>query len=242
MNMKLLITDENKMFPFKGKDIHTKWGYIRKEEIEKSPVGSVLKTNKDKELYVINSTFRDLYSKIKQQAQVMLPKDITAIIANCGITKKSRVLDSGSGSGGTACFLATIAKHVYSYEIREDHANIAKKNAEMLGLNNITIKERDITKGIQEKNLHVVILDLPEPWLAIESCKKALTPGGWIVSYSPNLTQVKKFVSQIGQDKRFVYAKTIELIEREWEVEERKLRPKYRMLGHTGFLSFARRV
>ncbi|MFW6014230.1 MAG: tRNA (adenine-N1)-methyltransferase [Candidatus Nanoarchaeia archaeon] len=240
--MKLLITDENKIFPYKGNDIHTKWGCIRKEEIQKAPPGSVLKTNKDKELYVIDATFRDLYSKIKQQAQVMLPKDISAIIGNCGITKKSRVLDSGTGSGGTSCFLASVAKHVYSYELRKDHAYIAKKNLEMLGLNNVTIKQKDVTCKIDEKKLHVVILDLPEPWLAIEQAKKALAPGGWIVSYSPNLTQVKRFVSQVTEDKKLLYTKTIELIEREWEVEERKLRPKYRMLGHTGFLTFTRKI
>ncbi len=240
--MKVLLTDENKIFPYKGKDVHTKWGYVKKDDIEASKVGSVLKTSKGKELFLIEAGFKDYYSKLKRQAQIMLPKDIAAIVANCGVTKKSRVLDAGSGSGGTACMLASIAKNVYSYEKRQDHASVARENAEMLGLTNLKIKEKDIYEGIDEKKLDLVILDVPEPWLAIESAFKALVPGGWVVNYSPNLTQVKKFVQDIEAHDNFLYVKTIELIEREWEVQEKKLRPNYRMLGHTGFLTFARRV
>ncbi|MFW6014613.1 MAG: tRNA (adenine-N1)-methyltransferase [Candidatus Nanoarchaeia archaeon] len=238
--MKILITKDNQKFFFKGSDIHTKWGYVSKETIQSAKQGEKLLTNKGKELYVIEASFSDLYSKIKRGAQIMLPKDISAIVGVCGINKNSRILDAGSGSGGTACFLGAIAKNVYSYEIREDHAKIAQHNVDYLQLKNVKIKNKDITKKIVEKNLDVIILDMAEPWPAIDNCYKALKPGGFLVNYSPNLTQAKEFVNKLKDN--FLYIKTIELIEREWEIEERKLRPKYRMLGHTGFLSFARKI
>ncbi|MGM5482266.1 MAG: tRNA (adenine-N1)-methyltransferase [Nanobdellota archaeon] len=238
--MKVLVTDENKRFFYKEKDLHTKWGYIRKEEIEKANPGEKLLTNKGKELYVFEADFTDIFSKIKRGAQVMLPKDIASIIVNCGINKNSRVADAGTGSGGFSCMMATIAKQVYSYEIREDHANIARTNIENADLKNIKIKVKDVCQGIDEKNLDLVSLDLARPWEAIDAAHKSLKPGGFIVNYSPNLTQTKRFVSEI-QDK-FLYLKTCETIEREWEVEELKLRPKYRMLGHTGFLTFAKKI
>ena len=41
---------------------------------------------------------------------------------------------------------------------------------------------------------------------------------------------------------KFLYEKTIELIEREWRIEGRIARPKSEGIGHTGFLTFCRRV
>ena len=83
---------------------------------------------------------------------------------------------------------------------------------------------------------------LPEPWKAIENCSKALKPGGFLVSYSPSVPQVADFVNSIKKNESFVYLKTCEISEREWEVEERKVRPKSAAIGHSGFMSFARKV
>ena len=87
-----------------------------------------------------------------------------------------------------------------------------------------------------------MILDLPEPWKAIDNCSKAIKPGGFLVSYSPSVPQVADFVNAIRKNESFVYLKTAEITEREWEVEERKVRPKSTSIGHSGFLSFARKV
>jgi tRNA (adenine57-N1/adenine58-N1)-methyltransferase len=35
---------------------------------------------------------------------------------------------------------------------------------------------------------------------------------------------------------------TVELLERSWTVRGRSLRPSHRMVAHTGFLTFARRL
>lgn len=239
--MKIVTTEDNQSFIFKNQDLHTKWGFIRKEEIEKAKSGDALETNKGKKMIVLEAEFIDLYKKIKRGAQIMLPKDISTIIGECGINKNSRVLDCGAGSGGNSCFIASIAKKVYSYEIRADHTKIAQRNADFLGLKNITIKNQDIVEGIKEKDLDVVILDMPEPWTAIDVAKKALKPGGFVVSYSPQITQVSRFVEGINETEGMSYQKTLEIIEREWEVDSKKLRPKFKMLGHTAFLTFSRK-
>ncbi len=238
--MKILITKENKKFLYKEKDLHTKWGYVTKDQIENAKEGDKVTTNMGKELYVFHANFSDLLSRIKRGSQVMLPKDISTIVGVCGINKKSRVLDAGTGSGATACFIASLAKQVYSYELRTDHARVASSNVNYLGLKNVKIKNKDINEGIDERKLDVVIFDMPEPWWPVKKAHKALKPGGFLVNYSPNLTQTKKFVEELGND--FIYLKTTEIIEREWEVSDLKLRPQHRMLGHTGFLSFARKV
>ena len=85
-------------------------------------------------------------------------------------------------------------------------------------------------------------MDLPEPWKALGSAEKALKAGGFLVSYSPSVPQVMDFVGKVRVNKNFAYLKTSEIIEREWEVEERKVRPRSQAIGHSGFVSFVRRI
>ena len=241
---KILITRQGKKFYAKdlNEDLHTQYGFIKKDDLKKARDGDLLKSNTNKEFLVFSPSFIDLYRKIKRDAQIIPLKDIGLIIAETGINKESRVLDAGSGSGALACFLASIAKEVVTYDIREDFIEIVKSNVDFLGLKNLKIKNKNIYNEIDDKNFDVVILDLPEPWNALDNCSKALKIAGFLVSYSPSVPQVADFVNAVRKNQNFVYLKTLEITEREWEVEERKVRPKSRGLGHSGFLSFARKV
>ena len=241
---KVLITRQGRKFYAKdlSQDLHTQFGFLKKDELKKAKEGDLLKSNTNKEFYIFNPFFIDLYRKIKRDAQIIPLKDIGIIIAEIGINKRSKVLDAGSGSGALACFLASIAKEVVTYEIREDFIEVVKQNIEFLKLNNIKIKKINIYEKIEDKDIDAVILDLPEPWNALGNCSKALNPGGFLVSYSPSVPQVADFVNAVRKNENFVYLKTVEVTEREWEVEERKVRPKSTGIGHSGFLSFARKV
>ena len=192
--------------------------------------------------YLKSITLDDLYRKIKRDAQIIPLKDIGLIITETGIDKNSKIIDAGSGSGALACFLAHLCKEVITYDIRKDFINIVEKNIEFLGLKNIKIKNKDVYNKIDEKDTDLIVLDLPEPWKAINSAKKALKVGGFLVSYSPSVPQTMDFVNEINKSKNFVHVKTSEIIEREWEIEERKVRPKSRGIGHTGLISFCRRI
>ena len=190
----------------------------------------------------MHAGFIDLYRKIKRDAQIIPLKDIGLVVAETGINGKSKVVDAGSGSGAVACFLANIVKDVTTYEIREDFIEIVKNNIKFLNLKNIKIRNKNIYDGISEKNVDLVVLDLPEPWKALESAEKALKVGGFLVSYSPTITQVSDFVNALRDNNNFAYLKTSEIIERDWEVDGRKVRPRSQAIGHSGFLSFARRI
>jgi len=241
---KILITRHGKKFYAKDleSDLHTQYGFVNREDLKKSKEGDLVKSNTEKEFFVFNPSFIDLYRKIKRDAQIIPLKDIGFIIGETGINKESKVLDAGSGSGALACFLASIAKEAITYEIREDFIEIVKSNIDFLQLKNIKIKNKDIYEEIEDKDIDVIILDVPEPWKAIENCSKALKPGGFLVSYSPSVPQVADFVNALRKNESFVYLKTCEITEREWEVEERKVRPKSASIGHSGFMSFARKV
>ena len=99
--------------------------------------------------------------------------------------------------------MAHLCKEVITYEIRKDFINIVKTNIEFLGLDNIKIKNKNIYTGITEKNVDVVILDLPEPWQAINSAKKALKVGGFLVSYSPCFPSFDKALFLIEQHEKW---------------------------------------
>jgi len=241
---KILVTKEGRKFFAKNldEDLHTQYGFVKKDDLKKAKDGDILKSNTGKEFYIFTPSFIDFYRKIKRDAQIIPLKDIGVIVAETGIHRESRVLDAGSGSGALACFLAGIAKEVVTYEIRQDFIEIVKSNIEFLGLKNIKIKNKNIYHEIDDKDIDVAVLDLPEPWNAIGNCSKALKVGGFLVSYSPSVPQVADFVNAVRKNESFIYLKTVEITEREWEVEERKVRPKSSGLGHSGFMSFARKI
>ena len=220
-------------------DYHTKHCIIPKKELKKD--GALLKID-NYEFVIFKPDFIDQYKNLRRIAQIIMLKDIGFIIGETGLTRDSVVLDAGLGSGAMACYLAKIVKKVIGYEIQDDHLNMTKQNVKELGINNITIKKGDIynEKKIVEKNIDVFTLDVPEPWRAVKTAEKVLKVGGYLVSYSPNLNQVQKFIAALP--KKLIREKTVEIIEREWLIDELRLRPKTKEVGHTGFMTFARKI
>jgi tRNA (adenine57-N1/adenine58-N1)-methyltransferase len=222
------------------KDFSTKHGTIKKKELAKRP-GSKIKSG-SQEFIILDPVFLDHYKQIKRGAQIITLKDIGAIIARTGINKNSVVLDAGSGSGALACFIGMIAKQVISYDIDKKSLETARGNVELLGAKNILIKEGDIYdyKKIKEKDIDVFVLDVPEPWKAVKTAEKVLRIGGFLAVYLPNINQVQDFVKALPEE--FLLERTIEVIEREWAVDDKRIRPVTKDFGHTGFLTFARKL
>ena len=137
--------------------------------------------------------------------------------------------------------LANLAKEVTTYEIREDFFKVVQKNIENLEMKNIRAKNEDISKA-NERNIDLITLDLPDPWTPINALIKCLKKGGFICSYSPTIPQVMDFVNEIKKHEELLYLETIEILERQWEILDRKVRPKSQQIGHSGFLTFVRKL
>ncbi len=170
----------------------------------------------------------------------MIAKDIGIILSNTDIDKNSKVLDAGSGCGILTANLAKFVKRVYSYDIRKDFLEIAKHNIKLFGLKNVTFRNKDVYKGISEKNLDLITLDLKEPWRVLKHAKKALKKNGQLVAYVPNVTQIIELNKKLDKNFKLEFVK--EVIERNWIIEEKRLRPENIIIGHTGFLVFIRKV
>jgi len=50
------------------------------------------------------------------------------------------------------------------------------------------------------------------------------------------------FVNELHKHDQLLYLKTVEIIERLWEIEGRRVRPKSTGIGHSGFIVFARKI
>jgi tRNA (adenine57-N1/adenine58-N1)-methyltransferase len=242
MKARVLMTAEGRKLFVRdiASDYHSEFGFVAKKDLKKK--SGIVKTNTGKELFIFEPLFIDLYRKIRRGPQIVSQKDIGLIVSEAGISRKSLVVDAGAGSGALCCFLANIAGKVVAYEIREDFLKVAKGNVEFLGQKNIVLKHGDVYQGIDERNVDLITLDLPEPWKALDAASKSLRPGGFLVAYSPTVPQIADFANEVAKRKDFSVVKTTELIERTWEAEERKVRPRSRMIGHTGFLCFARKA
>ena len=222
-----------------SRDFSTQYGSIKKADLKRT--GKIMSSQK-KDFSIFDASFIDNYKRIKRMPQIIPLKDIGFIISKTGIGPQSIVVEGGTGSGALALMLARYCKKVYSYEIEKEHLEIAKHNMEDLGFKNITLKNKSMYDKIDEKDVDLVCLDLPAPWQAIGSASKALKPGGFIVSYSPTIIQTADFVNALAEKEGMIHLKTVELIEREWEVDKRKVRPKSKTTIHSGFLTFGRKI
>ena len=200
---------------------------------------------KDKEFWIFKPSLMDKLQGLKRKAQVILPRDSAHIIINCSIESGHVVLEAGIGSGSLTIALSNAVApngKVISYEVREDFIEHALKNLRAMDMDKfVLIKNKDVTQGIDEKDLDAVILDMPNPWDAVSHAWKSLKVGGYLCTYSPLISQVEKTVQEIKKHG-FIEVKTFENIQREMIVSKHGTRPSFNMLGHTGYLTFARKI
>jgi len=242
---KLLIDNRGKrQLVEEGKDLHTHGGVIKEADLKEAGYSGQVKTHTGKTFYICDPTIVDFIEKMPKRAQIVYPKDASLVIGLTGISSGAKVVEAGIGVGGMTMMLARAVSpkgSITSYEIREDHIKEAKKNLEQAGLlKAVKIKNKSIYDGIDEADLDLVFLDLPEPWLASQHAAKALKYGGFLVSYSPSIEQVKRFVTSLPI--QFQEVRTIENLVRDWEVSDQRCRPMTRMIAHTGFITFARKL
>lgn len=224
------------------KDFHTQFGMIKKDFL-KEKAGSKTKVG-SQEFVLLDPSFIDVYRRIERLAQIIPLKDVASIISNTGINKDSFVVDAGSGSGGFSLFAASIAKNVVSYDIKEEHVNIVRKNIEFLGLKNISANVGNIydAASIDAVDVDVFVLDVPEPKMGVKTADKILKVGGFLVVYSPCIPPMQEFVDELRKSENFLFLRVIEILERDWEFDGRKVRPRSQQIGHSGFLAFARKI
>ncbi len=198
-----------------------------------------------KQFWLLKPSALDKAQAIKRKAQIILPRDAAQIIIHCAIEPGQTILEAGIGSGSLTIMLATIVGtqgKIISYDTRQEFINHAQKNIQQAQLTPIVQpKQQDITQGITETNIDAIILDIPNPWEAIEHCWHALKTGGYICTYSPLISQVEQTVYALKKHP-FIEINSQEQIIRNLVISPQGTRPSFNMLGHTGYLTFARKI
>jgi len=172
-----------------------------------------------------------------------MPKDAALILSHTGVSQGDFVIDIGTGSGFLSMFLANYIKpgKVVTYEKDKKILKVATENVRISGLSKfIKIRNKDATKGIDEKNADLVTIDIQNPERVIKRAYKSLRVGGYLAVYSPTMEEVMATTRAVRK-LDFSYINTVENIVREWQTE-RTTRPKTMGLMHTGFIIFARKV
>jgi tRNA (adenine57-N1/adenine58-N1)-methyltransferase len=228
-----------------GAMFHTHAGMISHDDMIGDVEGRTILGSTGRQFLVLRPTLSDVVLKMPRGAQVIYPKDLGAILIAADIGPGQRVLEAGVGSGALSMTLLRAGADVVGYELREDFAERAKTNVEAaLGPDMpYRVEIRDVTEGIDEEDLDRILLDMPEPHKVIEAASTALRPGGILLAYLPTINQTALLRQALDHDSTpFGLSETQEIMRRTWHIEERSVRPDHRMVGHTGFLTTARRL
>ncbi|MHB1285200.1 MAG: tRNA (adenine-N1)-methyltransferase [Leptospirales bacterium] len=197
-------------------------------------------------------TLRETLTHLKRRTQVIYPKDQGIILMWGDILPGHRVLESGIGSGAMTISLLRMTApggKVVSVEKRPEHAEEAMKNLgrlvpEYLPAHKLLIGEigdPEIPGRLGPDLFDRILLDLPEPWAAIPHLPSVLRPGGLLLSWVPTPLQVHTLSLKLKDSGIFHLVQTVETIVRDWEFGPTSVRPAHRIIGHTGYLTVARK-
>lgn len=230
-----------------GKTAQNHLGSFSHDDIIGEPEGVRIWTSMGHALIVVKPGMAEYVRVMPRVATVVYPKDIGAIITYGDIFPGARVLEAGTGSGAMTIALARAVGtggRVFTCDIREDMTSRARENLAAIMPNHpqVIFKKADVSQGMTETDLDRIVLDLPEPWRVVPHAVDALVPGGGIVCFLPTVLQVHELVMALEDTGSFGLIETTEILMRTWSVRGRSVRPDHRMIGHTGFITTARKT
>jgi tRNA (adenine57-N1/adenine58-N1)-methyltransferase len=242
----LLLGGDGKRFLFRlGADMRmqTHRGIVEHRALIGLPYGSTVLSHLNYPFYLLTPSTDDLIREIKRTSQIIFPKDLGYILLKLAIRPGCIVVEAGTGSGGMTLGLAQAVMptgRVFSYDVRADMQNLARKNLAFAGLSDVvTFKLQDIAEGFDERGVDALFLDLPTPWDYIGQAHAALKTGGFFGTLVPTANQVIEVLTALSRQP-FVAVEVEELILRPYKPVPARLRPMDRIVGHTAYLIFAR--
>ena len=231
-----------------GGEWHTHKGWLKHDEIVGKPEGSIFTTNGDLKFQAFRPLFADYVLSMPRGATIIYPKDLAMILGVADIKPGVRVLESGVGSGAlTLALIRAIGDQgvLESVEIRDDFAQISRDNVKNY-FGGEPLNWKLVVGAFQDQKYKPewdrVVLDMLSPWECVQTAADALVPGGVLLAYVATTTQLSKFAEALKDSDLFTEPESTESIVRGWHHEGLAVRPQHRMIGHTGFLIFARRM
>jgi len=228
-----------------GAKFETHRGILQHDDLIGKPWGTQVFSHLGSPFFLLQPSLADLLIDLPRTTQILYPKDIGFILVTMGVGHGQKVMEAGTGSGSMTTALAHAVGpngQVISYEVKQDVQNLARKNLTRFGLDSrVDFKLRDIEEGFDETDADSFFLDVPNPYDYIAQVRAALKPGGFLCCLIPTFNQVEKTLYALRQNN-FAFVEVCEILLRYYQAIPNRLRPTDRMVAHTGFLIFGRRI
>jgi tRNA (adenine57-N1/adenine58-N1)-methyltransferase len=238
----LLVRDDREYLLEAGETLETDLGVL---EVPDDPEpGEVVATHLDEEFTVRALRGPDLFNHFERTGAPMLPRDVGLVMGHTGVSGGDRVLDAGTGTGVLSAYMGRAGAAVTTYEIDPEFAEVARSNMALAGVaDTVEVRSGDVVADLDslaEESFDVLTLDTADADVIVERVPDLLRKGGYVAVYSPFVEQTRE-VNHAAREAGLAEIETLETIQREMDFDDRGSRPSTAGVGHTGYLTFARR-
>ncbi len=224
---------------------HTHRGYLDLKDLIGLEPGRLVKTSLGQPIAAFEPRISDLVDSFDRPTQILYPKDVGYALYRLGLKSGDTVVEVGTGSGAlTAAIARSVAPNgrVYTYENRREFLKSAQKNLEKTDVSQlVTFRNVDPSEGFLEREVDAAVIDLGDPWKMVQPAWEALAGGGVLAGFTPTMNQLEKLAEALRMNG-FLALEAVELLVREFKTETGKVRPESRMVGHTAYVTIARKV
>jgi tRNA (adenine57-N1/adenine58-N1)-methyltransferase len=222
-----------------GKGFHGKGGILDFSSLVGKRYGT-----KYGQYEVYEPTIEDILMQgLKRETQIVYPKDGFFICFKLNLRYGTRILEVGTGSGAmTVLFSRMVGPEgkVVSFEKEERHYRVAKRNLERFSLwENVELHNEDIA-DYAGGEFDTAFIDVREPWALLDTVRPWLVDSAPIGTIVPTANQISDTLR--GLEGSFGEVEVIELMLRRYKTVAERVRPFDRMVAHTGYLMFARKI
>ncbi|MFC7042666.1 methyltransferase domain-containing protein [Halonotius sp. GCM10025705] len=241
--MILLVHGDREYLREPGAELHTDLGVVEIPEDVES--GDTLETHLGEAFRARELRGPDLFNHLERTGAPMMPRDIGLVIGHTGASAGDRVLDAGTGTGILAAYLGRLGAEVTTYEQDAEFAEVARDNMAVAGVDDtVEVRTGDITEEIDAlaggEPFDLLTLDTEDAPEVVADAADLLAYGGYLAVYSPFVENSRASV-EAAEAAGLADIETVETIQRELTVDDRGTRPSTAGVGHTGYLTFARR-
>jgi tRNA (adenine57-N1/adenine58-N1)-methyltransferase len=220
-------------------------GSIAHDDLIGQPLGRTLYTQHDYAYLALEPSTNDLIQELPRSSQIIYGKDAAQIVMRLSLYPGRTVVEAGTGSGGLTFILARTVMpngRVYSYETRPDSFEVARQNlADLDLLPYVTLYNEDIIGGFHERDADALFLDVREPWVFLDHAWTSLKGSGFFGALVPTTNQVSALLEGL-ESRPFGDLSVEEVLVRPYKPVPARLRPEDRMIAHSAYLVFARKI
>jgi tRNA (adenine57-N1/adenine58-N1)-methyltransferase catalytic subunit len=221
------------------KSFHGKGGIINFADLAGMPFGI-----RYGQYEIYEPTMEDIVMYgVKRETQIVFPKDASFICFRLGLMHGSRMLEIGTGSGALTFIFSCIVGpggSVVSFEKEERHYKNAKKNIEHFAKwDNTKLYCGDVME-YGDGSFDAAFIDVREPWLCLDKASELLKGSGLLGMIVPTANQISDTLKELSN--HFGDIEVLEIMMRRYKTVAERVRPVDRMVAHTGYLIFARKI